>query len=327
MRWTPELIAEARRQTAAGITARAVAADLSQRFGVAATKDSVRQAMMRAPVSQHVPPMQPPQIRPPVAQYADPSLAAGPRSGVPRSIAILADLHIPDEDKPALAAAMAILKERQPDEVVLLGDVGEFESCSQHSPSLQRYSDDLAAVRGFLQRLRELVPDARITLAEGNHESRFRRTIGTLLPTLAGAHRIETDLGLAELGIEYIPEDAQPIRRGKLVMLHGHQIGTYLPKYVAAKLADVYGEAGGTVVCAHGHREQWYERPMAGGNAIGVSLPCLRTLRPTWLHGREAGWSHGMAWVTLEGGAPVLEQIEIREGPAYWGGVTFGTAA
>lgn len=367
LRWTPDLIAAAADAVVQTGSLEDAAALLSQRLGVPVNANALNTSLTRGGkpaqglIAQYLrsrlqgavpPPTVPPSAAnrlpdsAPVAErgrgFLDQELTpdqeirrsiseelADPVADVgrTRSIAVLADLHIPDEDKAAVAAALALIRERQPDEVILLGDVGEFESCSQHSPSLQRYSDDIAAVRGFLQRLRAAAPSATLTLCAGNHETRMHRTISAIMPTMAGAHRIENDLGLNALGVQYVPEDAQPIRRGNALLLHGHQVGKWLPKHAAARLADIYGASGGTVVCGHGHRGQWHERAMAGGNAIGVSLRCLRSLKPGWLHGQEAGWGLGMAWITVLNDDATVEPIQFRGGAMVFGGVGYRAAA
>jgi predicted phosphodiesterase len=73
--------------------------------------------------------------------------------------------------------------------------------------------------------------------------------------------------------VEWVPEDQQPIRRGQPRVLHGHQIpGKQLPKYHAAKVADLYGAPGLTVVFGHAHRPQHFERPSKEG-AVARTIP------------------------------------------------------
>jgi hypothetical protein len=176
-------------------------------------------------------------------------------------------------------------------------------------------------VQKWLAWLRAALPMSRIVYLEGNHETRFTRMESSATPSTAGVHSLPADLGLEDLRIEWLDEGSQPLRLGDVDVLHGHQaFGTMPPKHCAAKVADVYGAASRTVLFAHCHRRQLFERAMAGGNAVAVSLPCLRELHPAWLSGREAGWSHGFAVVSVAAPRSAVELVEIRDGQFCWGG-------
>jgi metallophosphoesterase superfamily enzyme len=302
----PSSIAEAREVVAEVGSVRGAAKKLAAKWGHPVSRDALRNALGRAP-------------------EAATAVVAAPVSGAPLAL-ILSDLHIPEHDEPALRAVLAWIAAHQPSHIILAGDVGEWESCSQHgtSPDAPSFLADAAAVREVLVRLQRAAPGARTVLLEGNHETRLSRMVVSRTPNLTGACTVPDALGLADLGIEWVPEDRQPYSLGALRILHGHQVvARWAPRHVAAKLCDVYGVAGEIAVMGHVHRTQRFRRPVLGGYADAVTLPCLRSLRPSWLAGREAGWSLGCGIATL-GDRTALDVVDIEGGGFWWGGKRYG---
>jgi len=210
------------------------------------------------------------------------------------------------------------------DEVVFLGDFLELESCSQHpGTDFTTLLEDFSAGKGVLREVRAACSSAQLTLLEGNHETRLRRITAAQLPQIAGALTVKVGLSLDEIGATWVPEDEQPIVRGDLDITHGHQtLGEgFGSKYHAVKMVDTYGEPGHTVVYAHTHKHQAYLKPSKRGNQLGLGLGCLRTLRPGWLHGREAGWCHqfAVAYVRPNSHTDVVV-VTITDGAFVWGG-------
>ena len=179
---------------------------------------------------------------------------------------------------------------------------------SQHGDAnLARLTDDFAAGNALLD---ELAAD-KITYLEGNHETRLSRFLS---PSLSAALSIVGGLRLRERGIEYIAEGEQPIKRGNLFALHGHQIfPRMIPKYHAPKVADTYGKMGSHIVYGHAHRPQSYSR-IAAEPATATSSACLRTRDPAWLHGQRAGWEHGIVTARIKKGIAHVRAIPIIDG-------------
>jgi hypothetical protein len=354
-RWPANLSAAAVALAREGVGPAASARVLNGRFGCAHTSDSVachlrrvREAngaaaetderVARALASVGAVAAPPQQAAPTVTvQRPTPASISAPVSTTPGAQAergggqlacVLSDLHIGQEDTAALACAEAWIAANRPATVILAGDVGEWESCSQHgtSPEAPTFRADVEAVRGWLVRLRRLVPEARLVMLEGNHETRLTRMLTSQSPALHGSLTVPDALGLAALGVEWVPEDKQPIALGSCDIAHGHQMlrGGFGPKYASGKAVDVYGSPGRSVLIGHTHRRQMYRRPMAQGYAEGVLLPCLRTLQAGWLHGEVNGWSHGFAVLTLEPGRrTAVEVVDIDRGRCWRGGRSY----
>lgn len=247
-----------------------------------------------------------------------------PEPGPLRTIAILCDVHVPEHDRRAWACALSVLREARPTEVILAGDFLELASVSQHGGAdLVALDSDLAAGRRALIDLRDAVgPDATITYLEGNHETRLARFLATRAPSVAGSLSLPEGLRLAESGVRWVPESAQPIERGALRVYHGHQDfpGRTIPQHHAARVAQLRGRRGTVTAYGHTHLPQ-----TASGRgeeaAVAVGLGCLRTLSPSWLHGYAAGWRHGFGLAYVRpSGAVDLYPVAIQHGAAAWAG-------
>lgn len=244
------------------------------------------------------------------------------------TLVVLSDMHFPEHDRAVWATTKELLAEVKPSEVVLLGDFLEMGSVSQHGGGdLEKLTEDFSAGKTALKELREIVgEDCRITYLEGNHESRLSRFIMAKAPSLKDSLSYEIGLELKALNIEWVPEYKQPVQRGMLDLTHGHQDLRERPsKYHAAKMADVYGRPGRTVLYGHTHKPQTFTRPTVGGHATAVGMGCGRTLSPGWLHGAQAGWVHQIAVVYLtEAGRPHIYPITFQHGQAMWQGRLYG---
>lgn len=247
-----------------------------------------------------------------------------PEPGPLRTIAILCDVHVPEHDRRAWACALSVLREARPTEVILAGDFLELASVSQHGGAdLVALDSDLAAGRRALAELRDAVgPDATLTYLEGNHETRLARFLATRAPSVAGSLSLPEGLQLAELGVRWVAESAQPIERGALRVYHGHQDfpGRAIPQHHAARVAQLRGRRGTTLAYGHTHLPQTASgRGEDAGVAVG--LGCLRTLSPSWLHGYAAGWRHGFGLAYLRpSGAVDLYPVAIQHGAAAYAG-------
>lgn len=247
-----------------------------------------------------------------------------------QTIVVLSDVHVPDHDPLVWKSIIKWIAKNQPNEVVLNGDFLELSSCSQHGgmPDIISLESDFAAGRAAIAEILKAAPEIKITLLEGNHENRLNRFILAKAPSLFGALTISSGLRLDTLGIEYVAEGDQPIQRGTVDILHGHQLGSgkgaSLPKHHAMKLSDVYGKSSRTAIIGHSHRPQTYTKAQHGGNATAIALGCLRTLAPQWLHGSQAGWEHQFAVIyVLPGGPSQVYPVTVTDGSFIWAGEVY----
>ena len=221
------------------------------------------------------------------------SMPSAPKGSVWR-VAILSDVHVPDQDMPTWLAVLCWLRENQPDEIILLGDFGEFASMSMHgADDVASLRSDVEAVRQALEIIRSACPDSQILLFEGNHETRLKRTAMARLPAVASVLDLPTLLELDGLDVAWVPE-ANQLRRGGLRLVHGSLASTHSAK---AHL-DRYGYS---VATGHVHRPQMFTSVDGEGELrVGYTLPCMRTLDPHWLNGRPSQWANGFATLDVD---------------------------
>lgn len=224
---------------------------------------------------------------------------------------VVNDVHGSMMDRDAVEAFLADLKQWDPDEVVLNGDIiecGGFLAAhhtlgyvAQTEYTLQ---DDIAAGNWLLDEIQKAAPRAVIHYLEGNHEDRLERWIvdqtmrhsreSEFLRQLIGP---QTLLRLNERGVHYY-------RRGE------HQIPGLPPGWI--KLGKIFfvhelgggknaasaavGRTAGNVVFAHTHQSDESTMVLPGVGLVKAWNPgCMCQRQPLWRHSNPTNWSHGYA--------------------------------
>lgn len=212
----------------------------------------------------------------------------------PACIFVASDIHFPVHDKTVWRKFLSCLKKERPDELILLGDIGELESCSSHGGNADppALAADVAAINKGLDEV-QAVYKGKITYMFGNHEFRAERYVSNVAPALWGVFHLKDLLKLKQRGIQYEPYGAV-IRRGKLSLTHGWLAGQNPAK---AHL----DAAQASIMVGHVHRPGIYTRGTLGGKVqAGFVLPCMTTLDAGYLHGKPSGWAHGFGVVYVD---------------------------
>jgi predicted phosphodiesterase len=256
----------------------------------------------------------------PIAAIAQPRKVDTASNGL---LLVVPDIHAPMQDEAAFGAVLSLMRSHRFAELVLLGDAVELVSCSWFGgpQALVSYKDECRVARTVLKRLLAL-HDGPVTLTIGNHDGRADQKVEKNAPQLHGS--IVDEMRWAELGVTVVPEDAQPITRGRLRLLHGHQdSGRFPALYHARKMCDLYGLPGQAVIYGHTHKDQSHSRPMHGGPARAYGLGCLEK-RPHWLKSCDA-WTHSVAVADPASG--IVNVLPIVDGALWYGGVRYGERA
>lgn len=208
-----------------------------------------------------------------------------------RTAVVLPDTHFPFEDRLTWSAVERYIADSQPDEIVQLGDLGDFDQVSRFTADEpERLVPSLAAdydyIEAKLDKLQALAPKAEITILEGNHDNRIERLIRRF-PQLRGTVDLPIRLHLAERGIRWVPYWSE----GKLHQI-GHAFfahGRYLNKYHAWRMVDNYG-----VPIFYGHTHDVMSFPKVlwakGLAIIGQSLGCLCSYDQEYIQGAPTNW-------------------------------------
>lgn len=169
---------------------------------------------------------------------------------------IIPDCHIPYHDKKAYNLMLAVAKDEQPDEIVILGDYADFYGVNFHgkSPDVQEsLQDEIFMVHMELRRLRKHFPKAKIVYLEGNHEYRLARYIAARCPDLYGMIDVKSILELNSLNIHFVPytpNQMYSVLGSKLLARHEPLAGG---KHVAQNTVE---KALSSVIFGHTHRIQ-----------------------------------------------------------------------
>lgn len=146
---------------------------------------------------------------------------------------IVPDVQWPFHDGVALKKIIKVIEDVQPHQVVQIGDGIDFPQVSQWSVGTAgMYADDLQShVRGykegFLQKVAERAPKARLRWLEGNHDLRVMAFVKKYAPALASLDALSMPnlFSLESLGWTY---EKGPINIGTNVYaIHGHECGGY----------------------------------------------------------------------------------------------------
>lgn len=235
---------------------------------------------------------------------------------------ILSDLHIPFHDMPAIEAVMSVARERQPNLILLNGDVCDFFSISRFdkNPEDSKLVKEIKLTRQFLGWLRQSFPKARIVYKWGNHDEWFDKFLWRKAPELCGVPGVSLEhLTTARMenvqevgGIEWV-KDQRKIMAGKLNIWHGHEIGK---GSIAPPVNPARGLFMRTYECGlmgHLHKDSMHTETSVAGKLIACwSTGCLCGLHPAYA--RVNKWTHSAAWLSLEHGQFNVELIRILNG-------------
>lgn len=169
---------------------------------------------------------------------------------------VIPDCHIPYEDKRAYELMLAVAKDMNPDEIVILGDYADFYGLSSYGKDAgitELFEEELFAVCERLKELKELFPKAKKVFIEGNHEFRLPRYLNKNCPELYKAITVPKLLYLDYYGYEFIPytpDQQYHILNSKLIARHEPMSGG---EHCAAGTVK---KALSSVIFGHTHRIQ-----------------------------------------------------------------------
>lgn len=262
----------------------------------------------------------------------------------------------PTHDEDALAVALAIVRDVQPEKIVLVGDnvdapeFGKYRLSPAYALTTQASIDRATTL---CAELRACAPDAEIVWLAGNHEERL---VNATLDNLKAAFGLRRGNSKHELPVLSIPY---------LCRFDEHRI-EYLPGYPASsywineKIKVIHGDkvrSGGStahaylnnskcsLVYGHIHRREWAERSrddFDGPKTIMAASPgtlarCDGSVPSTKggidLDGRPLpiveDWQQGVGVITFEPGDGRFwyEQVPIHQGEALFRGTLYSCQA
>lgn len=248
-----------------------------------------------------------------------------------RSVKI-ADVHCPYQHRRNVACALGIIREVQPHETDLLGDIMEMESLSRHPksrPDLAKLSAEYYETNLLLDDVQNANGGRKTRYFGGNHEGRcdrYEAEFGELdgmlsvpkslyLEPRSDYHRETSSLR----GIEWIPLRMQPFTVRSSALLHG----VFESQYHAYMNAMHLGPRCGAryIFSGHMHGFQSFTSP-AGCTAF--ALPWLgderRHVFQAYVKGKPRPWNTGVLIVEEAGETVTVTPVFIENGRALFGG-------
>jgi predicted phosphodiesterase len=218
------------------------------------------------------------------------------------TVGVISDLHIPYHDEQAIQAAVAYLRRRKPDVLLINGDYGDWYSVSRYmkDPKKRRLKREIRMQRDGLKWLRSQFPKARIVAKEGNHELRWSHFLFNSAPEVSEFPQVSLPriLGMKTLGIEYV-DNQRPIMAGKLPVFHGHELGKGISSPVNAS-RGVFTRMISTALVGHHHRTSSHTEPNWKHEEIVCwSTGCLCNLNAEYAVINK--WNAGFAVVEVDG--------------------------
>ena len=247
------------------------------------------------------------------------------------SMVITSDWHIPFHDREALKVFINFLREYQPDELVLNGNINDCGAFSTH-PKIREVLQTFRTAKEereqwfpIAELLRDVLPNTKIIyIGSQCHEGWIDKWVA-LSPILVEDENYTTKnwFKLDDYGIEYIPEVYDPVGDGTFLISHGT---IARGKSGASAMASM--EMEGTSTCvAHTHKLSQVYKTTAVGEMVGIECGCMCQRRP-WYHlkGKRMmmDWQQGFVLANFKGNSFSATCIPIiRDGndkPYFWVG-------
>lgn len=265
-----------------------------------------------------------------VAPFAVP-IPEAPRPQAGGMVAVvLPDTHFGMEDPRAIAVALGVIQEAQPDVVVHLGDLVDAYWLSRFDKdpgNLTRLQDEIDGARGFLHQVAQLVPRAHRVLLEGNHERRLTKAIWGMPGTASEIGKLTAFreaitwpklLDLERIGWTWIPEHQQ----SKIEVLPGliTKHGTVVRRWSAMSAQGEWQRYSVSGMSGHTHRLGTFYHADRNGSHVWVECGCLCRTDPEYA--MDPDWQQGLVVVTWSEDATRynVEPIYIQGGRAVWRG-------
>lgn len=224
------------------------------------------------------------------------------------TVVIASDIHIPFQDDRAVSAFIKYCKEKQPEAVVLNGDVLDMFMLSRFTKGEGRNPlEEMTMCQGFLDSLRKAVPNSEIYYVIGNHENRLEKYVLTKAPELASL--IEDVFTIIKTSDYKVRGCASVTFNDNFVCKHGTLLGNKSGLSAIKEMENAY-MSGAT---GHTHRLCKYIARKSGRKFVWLETGCLCSLNPEYMV--NPNWQAGFAELKFKDGKLYHSKvIEIEKG-------------
>ena len=246
--------------------------------------------------------------------WVAPKRKARPAQKASELVCFLSDQHVPFHDKHLHEATVAWLTDHQPDRILLLGDLLDFDQVSRyarndlHTATMQETLDQGYEV---LRDYRAAAPDADIVCLAGNHEERLRAAIGKQLSAITNLKRPGDDDGLLsvpfllrfdELGIKFVGSDVGGYEHAAIKVTPELQAihGWIAKKGSGSSARATLDHMRVSTICGHTHRaSSVFSTSWSIDNEprtlVALETGCMCEIRDGLSHAPRPDWQQGFA--------------------------------
>jgi predicted phosphodiesterase len=246
-------------------------------------------------------------------------LADASRHHEPVRLEAVSDIHAPYHTADAIVAACKLARLRKVVGILLNGDIADCFAVSrwETDPRKRNFKHEVETVRSLLLFIRSRFPDARIVYKWGNHEERYDAYQQVKAPHTLGIddYEFESVMRVRANGIETV-KNMQPIKLGKLFVLHGHEYRFAIQNPVNPA-RGLFLRSQVSAMCGHFHQtSQHSEKNLAEHVTSTWSTGCMCDLHPEYMPLNK--WNVGCAFVhVFRDGAFDVNNSRIVDGKVW----------
>jgi len=218
------------------------------------------------------------------------------------------DSHHPMNDKSRCEVFLDDIRRRQPDAVVLMGDIWDAYRIARFTHTMKdapNTLEELDSVQRFLYWVRKAAGPARVVYLKGNHELRLDKHMADRVPEIykLEAANLPELLKLADIGIEWVDDhddlvmDGVTYRHGDIVRKDpGKTALEYVSRYAAS------------YAIGHCHRMATVQKRVGDSVLTGIECGCLCSMKAAYDYCYKPDWCRG--YIVVRDGVP--EQIKLE---------------
>lgn len=219
-------------------------------------------------------------------------------------LVIASDFHYPFQDDKAVEAFLGYVKIKQPEYIVLNGDLLDFYRLSKFSKGEGRNPrEEIEMVREFLINLREASPESVVYYPIGNHETRLEKYVYDRAPEIISI--VDNFYEILNCNMLEVKGCSKVLFNDNFVCKHGQLLGKKSGQSAMKELENAY-TSGAT---GHTHRLAKFITRKSEKKFIWLETGCLCSLKPEYM--QDPDWQQGFATVEFRDGkihkADVLE--------------------
>lgn len=218
------------------------------------------------------------------------------------------DWHVPFQDDKYVQAFIKYAKKKQPDTIILNGDMLDFFMLSKFTKGEGRNPyQEITILRKYLQQLRAACPKSVIFYVIGNHETRLERYVLSKAPELQSL--IEDVFTIVKTKDFNIHGCGSVLVNNTFIFKHGTLLGNKSGLSAIKEMENAYMSG----CSGHTHRAAKYIARKAGRKFVWLESGCGCSLEPEYMI--NPNWQQALCEFTFEKGKLKHSKVlEVEDG-------------